>query len=208
LTWADFTGKPKGQGMARTMFRHDLATENGKQVIRAVFEPGKSWVRKAFSDPTDRVATKCADSIKNCEKFFGKLKKGQTGTNSLAPLSSGCPASITPDSSIVATSKAECRSVLGPECDRVAQLESARLLKHEQLHLDIACVMATKGTKAIASDPSADPQVILSAVRTKANALSDDSGPYDTQTSHGCNATAQASWESDVAKGLPSETIP
>jgi hypothetical protein len=210
LTWADFQGKPpKGKkAKAFTKYDQELAMVNGKQVVRAFFENNKSWVRKAYSDPTNRKETTCDKSIKNCETFFDSLKADETGTNALKPLSPDCPASITPNPSVLATSRSQCSSVLGPECDRVAGLESARLLRHEQLHLDIACVMAAKGTKAIADNPSADPNVILNAVKTKTNALSDKSGTYDADTGSGCNASAQATWEEDVAKGLPSETIP
>jgi len=67
--------------------------------------------------------------------------------------------------------------------------------------------MAKKGSQAVAADP-AKASTILAAVITKANKLSAPTGPYDTQTSHGCNATKQAEWEAKVRDGLVSETIP
>jgi hypothetical protein len=99
--------------------------------------------------------------------------------------------------------------VLGPECDRVANAESARLLRHEQLHFDMACVLAAKGTAAIAASPGVDPNAILNDVITEANRLYNDAGnEYDTDTDHGCKATEQADWEGRVQRDLPSVTIP
>jgi hypothetical protein len=113
------------------------------------------------------------------------------------------------DPSVVATTSSECASVLGPECDRVANAESARLLRHEQLHFDMACVLAGKGTNAIAANPGVNPTAILNDVRSEASRLFNDRGnEYDTETNHGCNPTEQADWEGRVQRGLPSVTIP
>jgi len=210
LTWTDFTGTPSGPGRAFTGFHHGLATDQGKQIVRAYFDGGRSWVRAPYNNPSDRKVNGCDSRVQGCEQFFDKATaagRAIGATQRLGPLSAGCPASVTPNPSVVATSRSECESALGTECDRVTKLESERLLRHEQLHFDIACVMAKKGSQAVAADP-AKASTILAAVITKANKLSAPTGPYDTQTSHGCNATKQAEWEAKVRHGLVSETIP
>ena len=45
---------------------------------------------------------------------------------------------------------------------------------------------------------------LLSAAQ---RSLSAAQSRYDTQTHHGCIASAQSSWESDIAAGLPAITI-
>jgi len=208
LTWADFTGAPRGSGSAKTRFHHEIVTEDGKQIIRAFFDPDSSWVRPAFGDPTNRSNTNCEQRVTGCERFFDKEARARRtgGTQRLAP-GTGCAASPQPNQSVVATSRGECDSKLGTECDRVAKLESERLLRHEQLHLDIACVIAKKGTEALVTRPK-EAKKILESVKKIANDMSDDNGPYDQQTRHGCDATAQATWEADVSSGLPKTTIP
>lgn len=79
------------------------------------------------------------------------------------------------------------------------------LERHEQLHFDIACVLAQKGSDAVFIRPASQAQTILTAVRTKANT---QTVLYDNQTSHGCNPTAQATWTTNVGNRLPAVTIP
>lgn len=164
-----------------------------------------------FANPTDRTLTGCASNITACERVFRSTPPG--GGTPVVPLqstpSTTCPASVVANPSVAATSAAECSSVLGPECDRVATAESARLLRHEQLHFDIACVLAQKGTAAIAANPTMSPQSILNAVITTSNLLTNDAGNrYDADTDHGCVASTQASWETQVQAGLPAVTVP
>jgi hypothetical protein len=93
--------------------------------------------------------------------------------------------------------------VIGAECDRAAGLESARLLRHEQLHMDISCQIARKANAALAAGSKlAD---VRAAVAAKAQPTQDS---YDTDSTHGCDATEQSKWETSVAGGLTSVTIP
>ncbi len=205
LTWADYAGTP-GSGPAFTGFHHGIETVQGEQIIRAFFDPSRSWVQPQFSNPTNQALSGCARNISVCERFFdAEAAAGRTGgTQRLGPLRPGCPASVTANPSVTATSRAECSSVLGPECDRVAQLESGRLLRHEQLHFDIACVLARKGNGALAAG-SSQAQVILASVRAKAN---QQTALYDRQTQKGCIAAAQSQWDTDVNNDLPGVSVP
>ena len=53
-----------------------------------------------------------------------------------------------------------------------------------------------------AGTPGATVQPRLNAEMTSQQAV------YDHATGHGCDATAQASWEADIAADLPAITIP
>ncbi len=199
LTWADFTGKPTGSFDAFTAFHHELATVQGEQVVRAVLDPARCFAEPRLKNPADRVHSGCDAAIKQCETLLA----GKTGVT--LPLASPgrCAASAKPDPSVVATSSATCSTVLGPECDRIKGLDSQRVLRHEQLHFTIACLLARKGTRALALNPASEAQRILQDVQAKATDLSADTGRYDSETDHGCNASAQAAWETSVAAGLP-----
>jgi hypothetical protein len=211
LTWKDFQDTPTGTHSAWTRYDHDIKKEKGQKIIRAVFDYVGSWVKQEFKYPTDRKKTNCGKNIADCEKFLkAAAAKGYVGSTYSLQNPGKCAASITPDPSVVATTPAECTSKLGPECDRVAVAESARLLRHEQLHFSIGCVLAEKGTDYLKKNPTANAQTVLNAVIQKSNQLSigGSTNLYDTQTNHGCNAAAQATWEQKVSKGLPTVKIP
>jgi cytochrome c1 len=76
-------------------------------------------------------------------------------------------------------------------------------LPHEQGHHDIPCVLVHKANAARASGAA----VTLAAVRARANTLT---AQYDAlaQSNHGCNAAGQATWDSDIALGLPGQNFP
>jgi hypothetical protein len=206
LTWANFTGTPQGNSSysALTSFSFSSQTSGGRDWIIATFNGGSSWVRPSAANPGSRAQNGCAPHVTSCQQFFDHLPAGQTGWQSLGP-STGCAASPQPDTSLRATSRGECDTVLGAECDRVAALESARLLHHEQLHFDLACAMAAKGNAALAASPAPNTQTILTAVRTKTNT---QTSAFDTASNPGCNSSGQATWDTAVAQGLPLVTIP
>jgi hypothetical protein len=201
LTWADFKG-PVGTWTAFTGFDHTLETVQGEQIIRATFAPSRSYVQPAAKDPANRATSGCGAAISGCET----LLRGKKDVTLPLAVDGSCAAGVKPNQSVVATSSAECSTVLGPECDRVRQLESERLLRHEQLHFDIACVLARKGTRALSLKPSESAR-ILQAVKDKAHDISNDGGAYDSETDHSCKAGPQAAWESSVARGLPMVVI-
>jgi hypothetical protein len=202
LTWADFTGRVTGSYTAFTAYDHTLETVDGEQIIRATFAPARSYVKPAVKDPTNRATSGCGPVIKQCERLLA----GKTGVTLPLAADNTCLAGVKPRSEIVATSSAECSSVLGPECDRTRVGESARLLRHEQLHFDIACILARKGTRALSLKPTESAR-ILQAVKDKAHELTNDNGAYDSETDHSCNPSAQAAWDKSVAAGLPMVTI-
>jgi hypothetical protein len=206
LTWADFAGSPPAGSTfgALTVAPVSESTSGGTTTFRAKLNGTNSWVRARFKSPSNRAVNGCAQPIADCKSAFAKLAKGSTGTWSFdGAADPNCAAGIVPSSTPTAKSSGECDSVIGAECDRAAGLESQRLLRHEQLHMDISCQIAKKANAALAGGSKlAD---VRSAVSTKAQATQDS---YDTESDHGCDATKQSDWETSVAGGLTTVTIP
>ena len=203
LTWADFKGSPSGSSSAETAYKLQIQAANGASLITATFNPQASWVKPMFGKPTDPKATGCEKSVNSCQGWFAKNPKGTWGP--LTKNTSSCSASVPYNSSVTAQQSSDCSSQIGAECSRVAQMESDRLLKHEQTHFDIGCAIARKGTMAILSAAPGTHQQILNAVK---KASTEQNKKYDNATNHGCNASSQASWEADVKAGLQSVKIP
>jgi len=205
LTWADFTGTPPSGSTysAETHFETTASTHSGRDIIKATFLPSSSWVKSQFSQAAVRAQNSCSPPINACETFMqSEEDAGRTGATYNLSSPTGCAASIGPDTSLKATSKAQCESVLGAECDRVALLESARLLQHEQYHYALGCEIAKKGTLAIIGGSTA--QAALTRVNTLVN---EQTTLYDTETNHGCNAAQQTTWETSIDTGLPNVTF-
>jgi hypothetical protein len=204
LSWGEFTANPPASRFsAETHFHHELVASNGDRAVQAVFDGGTSWVRPQFGDPGKRAVNRCAPKVAACQRFFDRLPAGNTGTYGLTAPPPGCAAAVAPNTALRATSRGECETVLGVECDRVAGLESQRLLRHEQGHYDLACGLARKGTMAIVGGTAANPA--LRAVITKS---AQQTSLYDTRSAHGCNPGSQAAWEAAFAADLPALTIP
>lgn len=206
LTWVDFTGTPSGPASfgAKTVAPIAEVTAGGATRFQAQFDSARSWVRPRYSSPSNRASTSCGSQVGACESYFAGLKTGQTGEWSFdGAADPGCAAAVVPSSTPKATSRAECDPVIGGECDRAMGLESARLLRHEQLHFDIACQIARKANTALAAGTAI--ATVRSAVSAKAQPAQDQ---YDTDSSHGCDATGQSTWETSVSGALTSVTIP
>jgi hypothetical protein len=78
--------------------------------------------------------------------------------------------------------------------------DSARLLKHEQGHFDINCVLAKRANMALWV--ARDSKMIKPRDLVDAAADARDRDDYDIETNHGCKPVEQASWETDIAGGL------
>ncbi len=197
LTWADFTGTPaQGDHAARTSYTFPRDSTSNPVRFRALLDGGNSWVKPKWKNPTTRADTGVQDAIDMCKKDL-KADPDSPWVLDDTP-DPDCPASPVPNSAVEATTIPECGTVIGPEGDRVAGLESSRLLAHEQLHFSIACVLVRKANAAVAAGKS------VSTIETK---LSQTDGTvtsdYDDETDHGCKAAEQTSWNTKVANGLP-----
>jgi hypothetical protein len=197
LTWADFTGTPpQGNYAAKTAYTFPKNTTVTPNKFQALMDRGNSWVKPKWKNPTVRADTGAQASIDDCRKY---LKANPNNLWSLdASPDAQCPASPTPDATIEAGKQEECDSRIGPEADRVALLESNRLLAHEQLHFTIACVLVKKANASVAAGKSvSDIETKLSQTDTSVT------NSYDTESNHGCKAAEQTTWNTKVANGLP-----
>jgi hypothetical protein len=206
LTWDNFTGAvPGGSSFeALTSFTIKEVAFQGNQLFQATLNQGASWVRSRSRQSSNIAVNGCQPEVNRCEAFFNGLQPGQIGHYDFPTgPSATCPAAILPGP-VRANNLAECSNLGGAACTQARQADSlTRLLPHEQLHFDIACVLAHKANAARASGNA----VTLAAVRARANALTNQ---YDAQnqSDHGCNAAGQAQWEADVAAGLPAQQFP
>jgi hypothetical protein len=215
LTWADFAGTPGGGTFSAMTFsglrerainvgtlrcRPDAPDAAGlpSRAIQAFMDPAQSWVRPQFANASDPAQNGCATQISGCEADIGA---GSTGIHMLTTPSRTCPAGVTPRGDSANTVE-ECTTVLGADCNDRAVAESARLLQHEQGHFDLTCAMAQKANGMLTGTTNFS--TLLSAAQ---RTLATQQNRYDTQTNHGCNASQQSTWESDIAAGLPAVTI-
>ena len=189
LTWADFTGTPPA-GTTDGGFTSLAWSDDGTR-FRSVMDPAASWVVATMAGAGARATNGCAPEVSDCQRVFDGLAPGSTASVPRgAP--TGCPASAFTDAT--ATTRAQCESAIGAACDADARSESARLLRHEQLHFDIGCTLvrrANASTKARA--------VIRTWLDTN---FQPQQTAYDTQTQNGCIAAQQTAWETRVAGGL------
>ena len=221
LTWADFrtvgggggfganTGwdvkdKPMAANVAACVRRVLGWSQDQTHVFQATFVRRSAWVRRQFAHPTDVAATGCQGPVRQCERNFSRRRpRGQIAGDFTFSAGGGgtCPASIAP-ATVTAKSAGDCH-LIGEECTRTAVAESARLLRHEQGHMDIACAMARKFNMAIANGTpfaqlNRNPGAFIQRVQDR----------YDAQTQHGCLAGPQAAWEAEIGSGLPKEALP
>jgi hypothetical protein len=209
LTWANFTqtvpATAPASREAETHFRIVEVPFGGTQLFQARLLPA-SWVRPRSAQPGNLAVNNCQREITPCETFFNGVPAGAVGATFSTPgtASATCPAAnVTP--AVTATNFGECTTVIGAACTaaRVSDSET-RLLPHEQLHFDIACVLAHKANAARASGAA----VTLAAVQTRANSVTAQYDAPAPQSDHGCHAAGQATWDSDVALGMPRQTFP
>ncbi len=74
---------------------------------------------------------------------------------------------------------------------------SARLLRHEQLHFTISCLLAREANLSLAN--GGDPQAMLMLLNSVATRLNVQ---YDSETNHGLNREKQIEWEEAIQARL------
>jgi hypothetical protein len=170
--------------------------------FQAFLDASRSWVKVSTRNASDPSQNGCDQQITRCQNHFNNVPAGRVAGPFRLSTPGGCPASVTYPASAVATSASECTSVLLPACIAREEAESARVLRHERVHFDIGCVLAKKANALLASGaPEAD---VLRGARAQLQPLHDR---YDADTTHGCQAGPQATWEQNVADGLPAVTV-
>jgi hypothetical protein len=139
--------------------------------------------------PDDRSKSPCGTLVKNCVAEFNAGRTAFSFSNK-----SKCAAA--PSLAGRATSVDECESVCGADCDKAAKEDSTRVLAHEQLHFDIACVVVAKANLAFwrAGLPAHINVAAIKKVKDKVNS------DYDRDTGHGCDPAQQQAWEDRVRR--------
>jgi hypothetical protein len=161
---------------------------------QGVFLSAKSWVRPRARFADDPFENGLLEQKAACESHFAR---GNTDGWSVLP-GKGCPAGIVPRGD-KAMNAAECSTIMAKDYTEMTVAESKRLLKHEHGHFAITCIFAKKMNAALAGGKTfAQTKVVgeggkLGGVQTQ----------YDDETDHGCKAGPQATWDANIAKGLP-----
>lgn len=221
LTWADFTAAPNaaspfGAVTASTIKKRDVPSQQcvdevlgrptgPKRIFQGLFVPNKSWVKSESRNAANPAANGSAALAAQCRKGFddaaAKRLVGVTWALSTAP-DAKCPSSVRP-AGTPATKRAECATTIVADFTARAIGESARLLNHEQHHFKLTCAMAKKANSLLwrRGDFAAIDAVILTTLEATQTR-------YDGEAAHGCNAAAQATWETEIANGLPNVKLP
>jgi uncharacterized protein DUF4157 len=212
LDWSSFTGRAEASSSleARThsvIDRVDVpskkceesvtgTTVGGAKRFQGVFKPATSWVKAKWPNAADPTKNGSATVVAQCKDFF-RRRAGPSWSLSTAP-SATCPATTTPRGDN-ASNAAECATVIAQDFTDAAVAESARLLNHEQTHLALTCAIAEKGNDLLDKGGTA-----FTTVSGKIDGVrSTQERKYDADTNNGCNVGPQATWEKDIADGLP-----
>lgn len=203
LSFADFKGvAPVGTiRAADTEYDYTPSTIKTGDTVTAVFDSPSSWVQPRYAKPTDRKATGLDKKVSDCEDFLKKNPGGSwDGPKATGPK---CAAAAPFPNTAGITAAADCDPKIGVAIEKWQSAEAPRLLKHEQFHMNLACTLADKATKALAA--SKDPGTIGSRLMTQDKAAR---GDYDDDTAHGCKAAEQTKWEGFITGGLTKYPIP
>ena len=184
----DFLGTaPNSPFAAMTSF--DFVVRDGKVAVDE--DKAGSWVNKRKVAVSGRPAA-TTGAVRDCQKT---LSRPDMTEYTWAP-SSSCPASAEIRSSATANSRPECETVIGAQLDTEDQADMARLLRHEQYHMNLACALASLGNDQVASGTKA-----ATALKRVVVASRREQRAYDNDTRHGCDSGAQGTWEGNIDSG-------
>jgi hypothetical protein len=202
LTWGDYSDKvPEGATVAaNTGTRIKLIQANGSDMFQCTLDSATVWAKPEAKYASDNSKNGCQEKIRACEDWVNK-HPGQTGHND-PPAQRKCPASIIPKR-VEFKSIKECTTIFGEECKTAQVADATLLLKHEQLHFTISCILAKKANQALKAGKDFD--AITKSLGEKHKTLNAD---YDTETKNRCDQAKQDEWQRKVDGGLRSETIP
>jgi hypothetical protein len=203
LSFADFKGAvPTGATKAAlTAYDYTPKTIKAGDTVTAVFDGASSWAQPRYARPTDRKATGLDKAVADCENHLKKNPGGSWDGPVATPLI--CAAAATfPDTSGI-TEVSDCDPKIGVAIETWQSGESPRVLRHEQFHMNLACTLASKATKALAAGK--DPATVGSRLMAQDAAAV---GQYDSDTDHGCKAADQTKWEGFITGGLTAYPIP
>jgi hypothetical protein len=184
----DFLGTaPRSPFAALTSF--NFVERNGRVAVDE--DKAGSWVNKRTVPVNGRPAS-TTKAVSDCRKGMSR----KNATDWTWTPSNSCPASAAIRSSATATTRDECETVLGAQLDADDQADMARLLNHEQYHMNLACALASLGNDQIASGSA-----VAGVLRKVIAASRREQRAYDNDTTHGCDSGAQGTWEGNIDSG-------
>ncbi|MDQ6713485.1 MAG: hypothetical protein M3Z28_09915 [Candidatus Dormibacteraeota bacterium] len=184
----DFLGTaPRSSFAAMTSF--NFVERNGRVAVDE--DKAGSWVNKRTVAVNGRPAS-TTSAVHDCQRGMSR----KNATDWTWTPSASCPASADIRSSATANSRDECETVIGAQVDTDDQADMARLLKHEQYHMNLACALASLGNDRIASGAA-----VAGILRKVIAASRREQRAYDNDTKHGCDSGAQGSWEANIDGG-------
>ena len=160
---------------------------------RIAVDPDKtgSWVNRRTVAINGRPPA-TTGAVRDCRKTLSRPNMAEyTWTPS-----GSCPASTEIRSSATANNRGECETVIGAQLDTEDQADTARLLRHEQYHMNLACALASLGNDEIASGTA-----VAAALKHVVAASRREQRAYDNDTKHGCDSGAQGTWEGNIDSG-------
>ncbi|HEY8735663.1 MAG TPA: hypothetical protein VIO62_01320 [Candidatus Dormibacteraeota bacterium] len=176
---------PNSAFAAQTSF--DFVVRGGQIAVEE--DRAASWVNRRLVPVDGHRTPQTAAAVSGCRTA---KRRPDAGDYTWSP-SAGCPASAALRQPATATSAGECETVIGTQLDAEDLADMARLLRHEQYHLNLGCAVAALGNNLIAQGTAvadARNQVVAASRRLQA--------AYDSDTSHGCEPSAQATWEANI----------
>ena len=184
----DFLGTPPNSPFAALTSFH-FSRRDGKIAVDE--DKAGSWVNKRKVAVTGRPGA-TTGAVRDCQKT---LSRPNMADYTWTP-SSDCPASAEIRSSATASNRGECETVIGAQLDTDDQADMARLLRHEQYHMNLACALASLGNDQIAAGTA-----LGKALKRVVAASSREQRAYDNETHHGCDSGAQGTWEGNIDSG-------
>jgi hypothetical protein len=185
----DFLGTPPRKSQFAALTAFTFVTRDGR--IAADNDQSGSWVNRRRVAVDGRPAQTSA-AVRGCEKAMSR----PNAVDYTETPSESCPASADIRSPATATSRDECETVIGAQLDTEDQADMARLLRHEQYHMNLACALAYLGnTQVDAGKP------VAAVFRQVVAASQREQRAYDNDTKHGCNSGPQGTWEANIDSG-------
>ena len=130
----------------------------------------------------------------DCKAGFAKGDTSHTSTGQTR-----CPAS--PSSDRKASKIDECETVIGVGFDAEDRADVPRLLTHEQYHAKLVCAAATKAEATLPAGTTKVTPQVAKVYKNLAAVLQPNSDKYDADSSNGCDAAGQKTWQTNIDSG-------
>lgn len=189
-----FQDKPGGDGSGKA-----AGTPTGLNGFKdghfvVTFDAASSWVDTNLVAKSGQRLAKTQKRVDDCKAGFAKGDTSHTSTGQTL-----CPASKSVDRS--AKNAGECETVIGAGFDAEDRADVPRLLTHEQYHVKLVCAAATKAEATLPPGTKKVTKQVAAVYKSLGEVLQPNSDAYDADSANGCNATGQATWQTNIDAG-------